>query len=403
MDRIEVPKRKTKKARRGRAEGSIFERNDGRWSAEISLGFDGHGKRVRKTVYGASKADVAEKLRKLQADHDAGRLVETESLTVGEYLTRWLNNTAKNKVRPQTWERYRQLVEIYLAPILGGVKLAKLAPLHVEQCYAAMERGAADRKKASASTRKFAGVVLSAALRHAVRVKLIPYNPAADVAKARPDEREMRYMTQPQVRRFLATAQGQQLYPLFVAAVGTGARQGELLALQWSDIDFEKGTLEVRRSLGWVGKEPHLKEPKSKAGRRTVALPPFVLSALRDHRAAALKAGRIAAPVFCTRTANYLDKKNVIRSFRNVLNKANAAAEKAAKEAGTAPELIPIEVRFHDLRHTHASLLIATGHSIKAVSRRLGHGSIEVTLRVYAHLMPNDDEKLATGVEALFG
>jgi integrase len=401
MDRKEG--RKSKKARRGRQEGSIFERTDGRWSAEVSLGYDGQGKRVRKTVYGADKAEVAEKLRKLQADHDAGRLVETEQLTVGEYLNRWLNNTAKNKVRPQTWERYRQLVEIYLVPILGGVKLSKLAPLHVEQCYAAMERGASDRKKASASTRKCAGVILSAALKHAVRVKLILYNPAADVAKARPEEREMRYMTQLQVRRFLTVAQGQQLYPLFVTAVGTGARQGELLALNWPDIDFEKGTLDIRRSLGWADKQPHLKEPKSKAGKRNLVLPPFVLTALRDHRAAALKAGHITAPVFCTRNATYLDKKNVIRSFRNVVKKANTAAEKTAKEAGTEPEQIPVEVRFHDLRHTHASLLIANGHSIKAVSRRLGHGSIEVTLRVYAHLMPNDDEKLATGVEALFG
>ena len=140
--------------RRGRAEGSIFERADGRWSAEVSLGYDGHGKRVRKTVYGADKGEVAAKLRKLQTDHDAGRLVETERLTVGEYLTRWLNNAAKNKVGVQTWERYRQLVELYLVPILGGVKLSKLAPLHVEQCYAAMERGAPDRKKAEAPTRK---------------------------------------------------------------------------------------------------------------------------------------------------------------------------------------------------------------------------------------------------------
>ncbi|HEV3383918.1 MAG TPA: tyrosine-type recombinase/integrase [Gemmata sp.] len=396
-------KRTTKKARRGREEGSIFQRTDGRWASEISLGYDGNGKRIRKTVYGADKGEVAEKLRKLQADNDAGRLVETEQLTTGEYLTRWLDNTAKNLVGLQTWERYRQLVELHLVPILGRVKLSKLAPLHVEQCYATMAKATEKRKSASASTRKSAGVILSVALRHAVRIKLIPHNPAADVAKARPSEREMQFMSQHQARLFLDGANGQQLLTLFITAFGTGARQGELLGLQWPDVDFEKGSLEIRRSLAWVKKEPILKEPKSKAGKRTIALPAFVLSALREHRAAALKAGLIASPVFCTRTGKHLDKKNVLRSFRNVVKKVNAATQKQATNTNLEPCLIPEMIRFHDIRHTHASQLIANGHSIKAVSRRLGHSCIDVTLRVYAHLMPDDDAKLATGVELLFG
>ena len=121
-----------------------------------------------------------------QSEHDAGRLVDAEEITTGEYLTRWLNNTAKNKVRAATWRRYKQLVELYLIPNVGGVKLSKLAPLHVEQCYAAMERGNDKRKPAGATTRRAAGTALSIALRHAVRVKLVPYNAAvADVAKAR--------------------------------------------------------------------------------------------------------------------------------------------------------------------------------------------------------------------------
>ena len=210
-------------------------------------------------------------------------------------------------------------------------------------------------------------------------------------------------MTDRQVKLFLTNAQGQQFYPLFVTAIGTGMRQGELLGLQWGDIDFERGTLEVKRSLAWVKKEAILKEPKSKAGKRTVALPSMALTVLREHRAAALKAGLIAAPVFCTRSGNHLDKKNVLRSFKNIVAKANAAEKEKATRLNAEPDLIPDGIRFHDLRHTHASCLIAANHSIKAVSRRLGHGSIEVTLRVYAHLMPNDDAKLANGVDALFG
>jgi integrase len=397
--------RKTKKARRGRGEGGISFREDKNlWYARLSLGYDGQGRRIRKTVYGETKAEVAEELRKLQAEHDAGRLVDSEGITTGEYLTRWLNNTAKNRVRAATRRRYKQLVELYLVPILGGVKLSKLTPLHVEQCYASMERGDDKRKPAGATTRRAAGTILSIALRHAVRVKLLPHNPAADVAKARPTEREMRVMTEQQARRFLEAAKPHRHYALFALALGAGMRQGELLALQWGDIDFEKGSVEVKRSLSQVGNEFIVKEPKSKAGKRTILLPPFVLTALRDHRTAALKAGQITAPVFCTRTGTFTSKNNIVRQvFRPLIKKANAAAVKAAGKTISEPGPIPADIRFHDLRHTHASHLIAAGHSIKAVSRRLGHADITITLKVYAHLMPNDDEKLAAGVETLYG
>ena len=296
------------------------------------------------------------------------------------------------------------MVELYLNPILGGVKLAKLSPLHVEQCYAAMLTGDDKRKPAGATTRRAAGTVLSIALRHAVRVKLLQHNPAAEVAKARPEEREMKVMTQAQARRFLETAKAHRHYSLFALALGSGMRQGELLALTWADIDFEKGTVEVKRSLSQVNAEFIVKEPKSKAGKRTVLLPPFVLSALRDHRAAALRAGQITAPVFCTKTGTFTSKNNFVRQvFRPLIAKANAEQRATAEKANGEADPIPVDIRFHDLRHTHASHLIAAGHSIKAVSRRLGHADITITLKVYAHLMPNDDEKLAAGVEALFG
>jgi integrase len=155
----------------------------------------------------------------------------------------------------------------------------------------------------------FGGVVLSIALRHAVRMNLIPSNPAADVKKARPAHREMAFMTATQTKRFLETAKANQNCALFALAVGSGARQGELLALTWADLDLIQGAMDVRRSLSQVKGEFILKEPKSKSSRRTVSLPPFVVSALRDHRAAALKAGLITSPVFCTRTGNHLDKK----------------------------------------------------------------------------------------------
>lgn len=392
------------KGRRGRNEGAIsFVPEKKLWKARLSLGFDGNGKRIRVTAYGKTKADVAENLRRLQAEHDAGRLVDAEDITVGEYLARWLSNTAKEAVGEGTWERYRQLVEVYLVPILGGVRLHKLRPLHVEQAYATMLKGFNERKPAGASTRRFAGVILGVALRHAVRTGLIPSNPAADVKKAKVKSREMRFMLPAQAKRFLEAAKKNQNSALFALALATGARQGELLGLSWADIDFGGSLVSVRRSLSQVKGELSLKEPKSRSSLRTVSVPLFAVRALEQHRAAAVDGGRVSGPVFCTRTGGYLDKKNVLRAFRTIVKNTNRAERERVAGQGTEPDLIPADIRFHDLRHTHASALISAGSSIKAVSRRLGHADVAITLRVYSHLMPDDDEKLATQVGAMFG
>jgi integrase len=397
--------RTTKRARRGRGEASIFQReSDGLWVGTVSLGYDGEGKRVRKTVYAPGKGEVAEKLRAVQAEHDAGRLVDAEEMTTGEYLRQWLV-VAKDQTGAATFNGYRILAEKYLIPALGRIKLAKLRPLHVQGIYAELCRTDATGEKvaATANTRKAAGVVLGIALRNAVRMKLIPSNPAADVKKPRGAFREMLFMTPPQAKRFLEAARQSRNFALYATAIGTGMRQGELLGLTWPDIDFDGGTLDVRRSLSQVKSEFIVKEPKSRSSRRSIALPQFVLVALRDHRAAALKAGHITQPIFCASTGAYLRRSNVLRNFRAVVKRANADTQKAAGDANAELDQIPAELRFHDLRHSHASGLIAAGHSIKAVSRRLGHADIAMTLKVYAHLMPDDDAKLASGAGTLFG
>jgi integrase len=397
--------RTTKKARRGRGEGSIrFRQGKNLWAAELSLGFDGAGKRIRKTVYGATKGEVAEQLRKLQAEHDAGRLVDTKEMTTGEYLNRWLV-AAKDKTGEGTFERYKQLTEQYLIPALGKIKLDKLRPLHIETAYSSLTRTDENRKQiaASSNTRKAAGVVLGIALRKAVKLKLISSNPAAEVSKPRSSYREMLFMTPPQAKQFLEVAKSIPCFALYAMAIGTGLRQGELFALSWADIDFSKGTVDVRRSLSQVKQKFFLKEPKSRSSKRIIGLPKFVLDALRDHRTAAFKAGLMASPVFSTKKGTYLQRSNILRQLRILVKRANKIAAKKAGGSNTQPDSIPPTLRFHDLRHTHATGLIAEGYSIKAVSRRLGHSDIGVTLKVYAHLMPDDDEKLVRGAGVLFG
>ena len=378
---------------RGKGSGRETRGGDGQWVASVSFGYDANGKRQRKTVYGATKREAQDKLDELNPAARAGTL-STSVMSTRDFLKLWLN-TVKGKVSAGTFSRYEQLANDYLIPGIGSVKLANLRPLHVEQCYASLTRETeAGPVAASQTTRRAAGVVLGIALRHAVRLKMIPHNPARDVSKPRVAARESAFMTPMQGRRFLGANRAHRLHPLYATALGTGLRQGELLALKWPDIDFEAGTVTVRRSLSQVGGRFELKEPKSKTSRRTIAVPEFVLAILREHRLAALAAGWITAPVFCSTTGTYLGRGNLLRAF--------ATSVKAARVDASDAETIPMGLRFHDLRHSHASCLIASGSSIKAMSRRLGHADITVTLKVYSHCLPDDDAKLAAGADSLF-
>jgi integrase len=199
-----------------------------------------------------------------------------------------------------------------------------------------------------------------------------------------------------QVRAVLTAGRGAVAFPLIATALGTACRQGELLAAAWDDIDLKTGTLSVRRSLSQTKAGFVVKEPKTRNSRRTIALPRFTVSALTAHKAEMMKAGLLSAPVFCARNGNYLNKNNCLRAFRAVVARANRAN---ADVEGYRP--IPAEIRFHDMRHTVASLLFSKGHSLVAVSRRLGHAKPSITLNVYGHCMPTDDAQLADRLDAM--
>jgi integrase len=363
------------------------------------------GKRIRKTVYGSTKGDVQTKLDELRTEARAGNLPEASSLTVDQLLERWLTSD-EQKSATRTHEERERLVKNHLKPRLGGVKLAKLNALHIEGLYADMARD-----KVGPFAIRSAADVLSIALNDAVRLKLIRSNPAAAVKKPKTPKREMLCLNEVAAKAVLNAAVGAPVGTLVTVALGTGCRQGELLALMWEDIDLKAGTLTIRRSLAQTKKGFVTKEPKTAASRRTLTLPAFVVESLTALKAVRMKAGLLDKPVFCTRTGGYLCKKNVLRAFRGVVKKANTAIQAATKKAAdekasdevTANEsdlvkLLPEKVRFHDLRHTVASLLLSKGHSLKAVSQRLGHANPTMTLRVYAHTMPNDDAKLAEGL-----
>ncbi len=375
----------TTRARRGRGEGGIRQRNeDGYWEGSISLGRDANGKRRRRKVYAKTKKRLLEKMDKLRSQVGARMLTDAGNQLAGPWVTWWLENVSKKERAATTWERYEELVRLHIVPALGQVKLADLTELHIEQLYSDMERAGS-----TTWNRKMAGMLLTNALGYAARKRLIPFNPAGEV-KPKPSARDINPLTEEQAKKLLMASRPHRLHALFAVALGAGLRQGEILGLPWSAVDFERGAVTVKRSLAQTKKGLVLKEPKSQQSRRTIRLPAFVVQALREHRDRMAKDGRPVEgeeAVFVSRKGTWIRKSNLIRYvFHPLLERAG----------------LPL-IRFHDLRHTHATGLLRRGRSIKAVSRRLGHSTVELTLRVYVHVLPADDDELAAEPDALYG
>ena len=368
------------RARRGRGEGSIYRRRDGRWCTSVSVGYSDTGGRRRRTVYGATKAEVQDKLRQLTTEVAAGLPVETQKVTVGEFLDRWLRSI-KQSVAPGTHERYSCTIRNQIKPHLGGIRLTRLEPVHVEQFYVTLQE-----QGGSARSIQLAGVTLGAALDHAVQVRLVAYNAARGISKPRVAKTEMHVWDADQVAKFLAATKQDRLHAMYVVALACGVRQGELFALTWADIDLDGAFLTVQRSLEELGGKLRVKEPKTGRGRR-IDLPRFVVRALQDHRRAMLAEGNISGPVFCAPGGGHLRKGNVYRrSFKPLVEAAG----------------VPL-IRFHDMRHTSATILLLAGENVKVVSERLGHANIKITLDTYAHVLPTMQRAAAEKLDQLLG
>jgi integrase len=347
------------------------------------LGITADGKRRRKTVYGHSKKEVQDKIRDILNRVAAGTMTDTGRLTVAEYLSRWLENTAKREVREGTWTRYEQLIRLRINPTLGGIKLSKLAPVHIEQLFADLDRGGISKRGS-----QMAGTMLHTALAYAVSpLHLIPTNPARDVAKPKPQEIEMKVLDPDQVTRFLAESQSDRLYPLYILAIESGMREGELFALEWSDIDFPSKSVQVKRALKEVGGRVWTEELKTAKSRRRVEVSLFTLDILNEHRQTQLASGTLGRLVFPDTEGNYLRRPNVARrSFFPILQRAG----------------LP-RIRFHDLRHTAATLLLLANEHVKVVSERLGHSTTQVTLNRYTHVLPTMQERAAETMGRILG
>lgn len=386
--------------RRGRGEGGVRWREGKQlWEGTVSLGYDGEGRRLRRTVYGASKREVLDEMARLRGQPSVP--AEAARLTVAALVARWLDST-KARTAARTHEDRSAVCAAHLTPRLGPALVAKLTALQVEAFYASMRNDGVGPGAARHAAR-----ALCAALNYAARLGVVAASPAAAVDLPPEPQREMVVLSPELLRHFLARTARLPVHPLLCLALGTGMRRGELLGLHWPDVDLggDAPSVTVRQALTWTKAAGFaLKTPKTKAARRTVTLPPFAAEALRVLRVGRQRDGLIRAPVFCTRKGGFLIFRNVGNAFAAAVDWADdpekGTHEKRRKAARPEP-VIPEGFRFHDMRHTHASLLLSAGQSLKAVSARLGHANAALTLRTYAHAMPGDDARLAAAMEVV--
>lgn len=371
-------RRKQGRARKGT--GAIWEYRPGRFRGLLDLAIGPDGKRKRISATGASVEEVQEKLNAMKRDWLLGLPVGEKQQTVSEYLIRWLEDAARPSIRPTTYQRYATLVRNYISPRIGTVELGKLSPVHVQALYADLERDGV-----SPRMRQFIHAVLHRAMEQAVKWQLIARNPCAAVERPRVPRKEFRVLDADEARRLLEAAKGDRLEALLVLALTTGMRQGELLGLQWEDVDLKNGTIYVRRTLLEV--DGRLTTGETKSGRnRRLDLPEIAVEALREHRKRMMAEGHPGPWVFCDTKGGPIRKNNLIRRwFKPLLEKAG----------------LP-EIRFHDLRHTAATLLLTLGVHPKVVQERLGHSQISVTLDTYSHVLPSLQKQAASKLDAMF-
>jgi integrase len=378
------------RARRGRGEGSISQRDGGRWEGKVSLGYDAQGKRIRKTVYGKTKAEVQEKLDALKHDALMGKPIDSNRITVAEHFEDWLR-VKKTSVRSSTYLKYESHVLKDIVPVLGHIQLRTLDYRRINAFYEYL-----DEREPPLATRTIYDIaaILRSGLEDAVRKNLIPNNPGKLAAKRSRGDREARFLDQEELTRFLDAARGERLADGLILAVNTGTRPGEWLGLSWDAVDLDRAKLTVRQALHEESGKLFLGEVKTRAGRRTISLGPEATQALRRQRKRQLEEKLAAGGrwgnewnlVFTDTQGGPLRRTNIAkRDMKRICERAQLDG-----------------VTLHTFRHTHASMLIYAGVDIKTVSRRLGHENITITLQTYGHLMPGQDEAAAEAMDQLF-
>ncbi|TEB08646.1 Transposase [Pelotomaculum schinkii] len=392
-------KDKKKKAhKRGHGEGTIYQRPDGRWTAQATIGRDSEGKPKRVTYYGKTRPEVLEKLDKARAELKAGTFVANTKMSVSQWIATWLETYAKPRVRLSTFESYQALLTQHVTPVIGGIYLKDLRPEHLQKLVnQKLEYGRINKKGGlSARTVRYILALIGQVLKQALKEGLVNRNVADSVSKPKRKQHEIVPLTIDQTNSFLNAARDSRHFPAFLLEWATGLRRGELLGLRWKDVDLKKGAISVRQSLIRTKSQGlTFTEPKTKKSRRTIPIPQEALTELKAHKARQnqeklLLGGEtidgVYVPnykdndlVFCRGDGLPMDPRGFTKAFDLILSKAG----------------LP-KVAFHDMRHGHATMLLLLGEHPKVVQERLGHSTITMTLDTYSHILPGLQEKASS-------
>lgn len=380
--------------RRGNGEGGIYQREDGRWCAAVDLGIV-NGKRKRKVLYGATRRAVAEKLKVLQREIDAGLNLLSERQTVKQFLENWLEQTIKPRRKAKTYHRYEQMVRLHLVPHLGHHQLGKLAPEHVQAMLNTLgEPGKNGGRTLAPRTVQYVRAVLRQALNQALRWGRVTRNVALVVEGPRVEKYKITPLTPEQAEHLLDAAAGHRLDQVYRLTLSLGLRQGEVLGLRWEDVDFAQRAIRISGAIQQIGGKIQRVTPKTAASERTLPLTPLLLRSLAAHQEAQEREKQELGAewhehglVFPSEVGTPLAPRNLQRHFKGVLKKAG----------------LPKTIRFHDLRHSCATFLIAQGVHPRVVMELLGHSQISVTMNTYGHVLPDTQRDAAAKLDMLLG
>jgi len=369
--------------------GHIIKRYKGSYTIVLNLGIDpSTAKRKQQWVsVKGTKKEAEKRLSDLLHQLDTGTFMKPGKTTLAEYLERWLKDYAKPNLTPRSFERYESIIRVHLIPTLGGVPLTQLRPEHLQRNYTAkLNEGL------SARSVRYYHVVLHVALKTAVQWGLLSRNPADAVTTPRVRRTEMQTWDEDEMARFLEAAGDTPYHALFYTALFTGMRRSELLALRWQDVDLMLGQVYVNRSLHHLKDGSYVfTEPKSTKSRRTIALPPSATLLLKEHQEKqGLERTMLGKPLT---DGDLVFSHPEGKSFRP--NTVSRAWAMLAARCGLKV------IRFHDARHTHASLMLKQGVHPKIVQERLGHATIAITLDTYSHVAPGLQEAAAARFDNL--
>lgn len=343
------------------------------------------GKRRRTKRCGfKSKKDAEKALALIEAEIFKGTYFKPSNTPFKDHLYEWFK-VKKNSINIQTAQVYENYMNNRIIPVLGHVKMSQLTPMLLQNYVSNLK----EEGLASATIKKIYNIIKSS-LDYAVNMELLPSNPSKKIHLPKDKKKEMKVWDIYEIKAFLKVASKDRLYPAFHLAITTGMRRGEILGLRWKDVDLDKGILYVRQTLSKDGKR-FLSGAKTESSVRSIKLSNETIAVLRKHKARVAREKLQLGPdyadydlVVCTSKGTPVNPENLKRTYERLIEKAD----------------VP-KIRFHDLRHTHATMLLAQGVHAKVISERLGHSNIKTTLDIYSHVLPNMQEEAANQIDAL--